>query len=178
MKSVLGNVSTWHDLKHTIDLEKVLRLLCKFYYFNCSGNYYKVLIEKLKELKIEVTDITDKTEKAFWESEELTKKYYYLNTEEIFELAYAKINDMTLLTNNILLFDAANEENVAVIEISHILDHMLLKNMIDLKEYNSANKKLRDLLSQKKRNRIVKNHSIIEKLIIVEEEDKLKIKRA
>lgn len=181
MKSVLGNVSTWHDLKHTIDLEKVLRLPYKFYYFNCSENYYKVLIEKLKKLEIEVTDITDindNTEKVFWESDELSRKYSYLNTSEIFELAYAKVNDMSLLTNNFLLFDAAKQENVVVFEISHILNLMLLKNMFDLKEYNSANKKLRNLLSQKKRNRVIKNHSVVEKLIIEEEEDKLNTRRA
>lgn len=184
MKSVLGNVSTWHDLKHTIELEKVLRLPYKFYFFNCSENYYKVLIGKLKELEIEVTDITDitdntvNTEKVFWESDELTKKYSFLNTSEIFELAYAKVNGMTLLTNNILLFDAAKQENVVVIEISHILNHMLLKNIIDLKEYSSANKDLKDLLSQKKHNRIVKIHSVVNKQINVEEEDKLNTKRA
>ena len=177
MRSVLSNISTWLNLKQVINLEQVVKLPIKFFYFNNSDKCYKKIIEKLMLLGIEVADITANTEKAFWESSELKGKYVKLSRDEIFILALSKVSNMVLLTNNNLLIEAARQEGVMVKDIADILEAMHQKDLINIFEYKKAIENYKYLPYFKNISRMNKTHYIGEKFKI-KEEDKLRIKRA
>ena len=179
MKSVLASISTWLVLKQTICLEQILNLPYKFCCLDSSDKCFKAFIRKLSELGISFTDITPKShEQLFWSAEEFANKYIKLSKREIIILSIAKFYNLTLLTNNISLVEAADQENVYVIGILDILEDMLQNDLINKFEYKKALDNLNNKPGINNLKLNTKVHSIVEKLNISNEEDILKTKRA
>ena len=101
-----------------------------------------------------------------------------MSTSEICILSIAKFYNLTLLTNNISLIEAANQENVYVIGILDILEDMLLNDLINKFEYKKALDNLNNKPGINNLKLSTKVHSIVEKLNISKEEDISKTKRA